>query len=53
MTPTRQHDPTVAIWGRVLHNSDTKLVNPSSVKQKALWMVSLVTTPCVSAEIGA
>lgn len=53
ITPTRQHDPTVAILGWVLHNSDTRAVNPSSVWRNALWMESAVTTPPASANVTA
>lgn len=53
ITPTRQHDPAVAISGLALHKSDTWEVNPSSVRRNALSMVSAVTTPWVSAHVAA
>ena len=51
--PTRQHDPTVAICGLVLHSWDTTSWNPSSAAKKALLMVSSATTPLVSAVLAA
>jgi len=52
MTPTKQHDPTDAIWGLLSHCFFTSERKPSSVDAKA-FLIVISDTSCCSETISA